>query len=112
MRSKCNNSLRIIVAALALGGSCAAAIADEVTDRSQDPNLWAAPGGDQALTRHSALKSINASNVRHLQMVDRKSTRLNSSHLGISYAVFCLKKKKKKKYNYKVITNNRETHPH
>src|SRR5258705_10181660 len=28
-------------------------------------------------------------------MVDRKSTRLNSSHLGISYAVFCLKKKKK-----------------
>src|SRR5436853_2269277 len=28
---------------------------------------------------------------------DRKSTRLNSSHLGISYAVFCLKKKKNKK---------------
>src|SRR5262245_63573286 len=28
---------------------------------------------------------------------DRKSTRLNSSHLGISYAVFCLKKKTKKK---------------
>src|SRR5256885_6612422 len=31
--------------------------------------------------------------VQHL--VDRKSTRLNSSHLVISYAVFCLKKKKK-----------------
>src|ERR1022692_1773682 len=30
-------------------------------------------------------------------MADRKSTRLNSSHLVISYAVFCLKKKKKKK---------------
>src|SRR5256885_11660349 len=29
--------------------------------------------------------------------IDRKSTRLNSSHLVISYAVFCLKKKKKKK---------------
>src|SRR5690349_23283108 len=28
--------------------------------------------------------------------VDRKSTRLNSSHVEISYAVFCLKKKKKK----------------
>src|SRR5262245_64965964 len=27
--------------------------------------------------------------------LDRKSTRLNSSHLGISYAVFCLKKKKR-----------------
>src|SRR5437899_8222869 len=35
---------------------------------------------------------------QQLQAVDRdrKSTRLNSSHLGISYAVFCLKKKKKK----------------
>src|SRR5439155_22730261 len=29
--------------------------------------------------------------------LDRKSTRLNSSHVAISYAVFCLKKKKKKK---------------
>src|SRR5690625_6943451 len=29
---------------------------------------------------------------------DRKSTRLNSSHVAISYAVFCLKKKKKKAY--------------
>src|SRR5690349_24481638 len=31
--------------------------------------------------------------------VDRKSTRLNSSHVEISYAVFCLKKKKKKTHN-------------
>src|SRR2546427_7038381 len=31
-------------------------------------------------------------------VVDRKSTRLNSSHSQISYAVFCLKKKKKKPY--------------
>src|SRR5947209_15533408 len=31
--------------------------------------------------------------------IDRKSTRLNSSHANISYAVFCLKKKKKKKQN-------------
>src|SRR5689334_25290019 len=30
-------------------------------------------------------------------LVDRKSTRLNSSHSSISYAVFCLKKKKNKK---------------
>src|SRR5438477_7851820 len=30
---------------------------------------------------------------------DRKSTRLNSSHMSISYAVFCLKKKKKITYN-------------
>src|SRR5690242_1019415 len=32
-----------------------------------------------------------------MQHQDRKSTRLNSSHMSISYAVFCLKKKKKKK---------------
>src|SRR5690606_42055921 len=31
---------------------------------------------------------------RHLAKIDRKSTRLNSSHVKISYAVFCLKKKK------------------
>src|SRR3712207_7706941 len=31
--------------------------------------------------------------------LDRKSTRLNSSHANISYAVFCLKKKKKNKCN-------------
>src|SRR5262245_62652793 len=33
-------------------------------------------------------------NFKVTGMIDRKSTRLNSSHLGISYAVFCLKKKK------------------
>src|SRR5947199_6256532 len=38
---------------------------------------------------------------------DRKSTRLNSSHLGISYAVFCLKKKKKKNKNSRQNTQNK-----
>src|SRR3712207_8478789 len=33
---------------------------------------------------------------------DRKSTRLNSSHANISYAVFCLKKKKKSELQYKL----------
>src|SRR5947209_15363702 len=35
--------------------------------------------------------------------IDRKSTRLNSSHANISYAVFCLKKKKNKKKNHTQI---------
>src|SRR5205814_7677766 len=35
---------------------------------------------------------------------DRKSTRLNSSHLGISYAVFCLKKKKKSSTEMSLIS--------
>src|SRR5690625_6871689 len=32
--------------------------------------------------------------IFHAAVIDRKSTRLNSSHVAISYAVFCLKKKK------------------
>src|SRR5439155_25295908 len=36
--------------------------------------------------------------LRSADARDRKSTRLNSSHVAISYAVFCLKKKKKKQY--------------
>src|SRR5690349_23516720 len=40
--------------------------------------------------------------------IDRKSTRLNSSHVEISYAVFCLKKKKNKKVN-RNVSNNRKT---
>src|SRR5690625_6364443 len=45
------------------------------------------------------LKTIIKENLR-----DRKSTRLNSSHVAISYAVFCLKKKKKKKQKHNVYT--------
>src|SRR5690625_3433963 len=37
---------------------------------------------------------------------DRKSTRLNSSHVAISYAVFCLKKKTTKNYNTRSIESN------
>src|SRR3712207_8235762 len=44
-----------------------------------------------------------------VQVIDRKSTRLNSSHANISYAVFCLKKKNKKAYIFQMndkIRNN------
>src|SRR5690242_21456659 len=43
---------------------------------------------------------------------DRKSTRLNSSHMSISYAVFCLKKKKKKNNNTTQINTHQETPNH
>src|SRR5262245_63479521 len=46
--------------------------------------------GQQAQVR----RGIRSIPVGSLSEPDRKSTRLNSSHLGISYAVFCLKKKK------------------
>src|SRR6266481_8875775 len=39
---------------------------------------------------------------------DRKSTRLNSSHSSISYAVFCLKKKKKKITQHQTINKNKK----
>src|SRR5256885_6925835 len=51
----------------------------------------------RTLTRQTARpERRNATLVRHFgqRVGDRKSTRLNSSHLVISYAVFCLKKKK------------------
>src|SRR5256885_8629220 len=38
--------------------------------------------------------------------IDRKSTRLNSSHLVISYAVFCLKKKKIKNISHSCLPNS------
>src|SRR2546427_8569952 len=44
---------------------------------------------------------------RAFSSADRKSTRLNSSHSQISYAVFCLKKKKKKRHN--TCSNHRYT---
>src|SRR5215204_6758029 len=53
-----------------------------------------AVGGVPAL-HGGALDQLGWRLARHA--LDRKSTRLNSSHTVISYAVFCLKKKKKKK---------------
>src|SRR5256886_16317605 len=56
----------------------------------------AVAGGAGLLARDHALLSQQAIHQRGLADVraDRKSTRLNSSHSQISYAVFCLKKKK------------------
>src|SRR5256885_3506683 len=48
-----------------------------------------------SVMRHSVVKSSPAMEAAFCSAVDRKSTRLNSSHLVISYAVFCLKKKKR-----------------
>src|SRR5205814_9064370 len=53
--------------------------------------------GEVERPRRSAGLAPRAHNLFPRSGGDRKSTRLNSSHLGISYAVFCLKKKKKKK---------------
>src|SRR2546427_9338132 len=57
-----------------------------------DKMLSEAPPSREAVT--TSLTWLDSVDVK----IDRKSTRLNSSHSQISYAVFCLKKKKKKKY--------------
>src|SRR2546422_10835929 len=54
------------------------------------------PGGVAREGPHTARAELEAGHRRE----DRKSTRLNSSHGYISYAVFCLKKKKKKRTRY------------
>src|SRR5207249_8953587 len=46
-----------------------------------------------------------------LDRVDRKSTRLNSSHVSISYAVFCLKKKSNNKLTFAAVVNHVVTNP-
>src|SRR5256885_12513371 len=56
--------------------------------RGAPAQLWAAAEGRPGLRSSRGGRAARG---------DRKSTRLNSSHLVISYAVFCLKKKKKKK---------------
>src|SRR5205814_2684172 len=52
-----------------------------------------APAGCNDLIQPTRQKSRQAFGSSPALGADRKSTRLNSSHLGISYAVFCLKKK-------------------
>src|SRR5690242_21307211 len=49
----------------------------------------------RAKARDPAGVSIRIALHKEVDDLDRKSTRLNSSHMSISYAVFCLKKKKK-----------------
>src|SRR5690554_7209449 len=84
-------SLRMLIAA-SLGPAALPAI-DAV---AQDYTTWRSYAGGAHSSQYSALDQINKSNVHRLEVAwkDRKSTRLNSSHVRISYAVFCLKKKK------------------
>src|SRR5690554_7614585 len=59
-------------------------------------------GGDSESGSFNSSSCQSSDNLlRVCSCQDRKSTRLNSSHVRISYAVFCLKKKKKKQYKTK-----------
>src|SRR5438874_9299412 len=66
---------------------------------------WEFPARDRLAANHSAIQGHDPSatvsprpeSQNDLLRADRKSTRLNSSHVEISYAVFCLKKKKERR---------------
>src|SRR5207253_10146369 len=62
------------------------------------PNVEPAPFGGSATGQPDDCR-LRGVVVAVQPGADRKSTRLNSSHVAISYAVFCLKKKKKNKHN-------------
>src|SRR5207253_11226156 len=74
----------------ALGGGPAGRVLEPALAHLHVPVAEFRPGELVNGARHLA-------EVVALQLLDRKSTRLNSSHVAISYAVFCLKKKIKKK---------------
>src|SRR5207249_5586761 len=78
------DSLKEARAALEAGRMTPAAF-KQAEDRAVDEAI--------ALQENAGLSVVTDGELRR----DRKSTRLNSSHVSISYAVFCLKKKKKKK---------------
>src|SRR2546428_5665665 len=61
--------------------------------------------------RKAGLQHEARERLAHVPQADRKSTRLNSSHDQISYAVFCLKKKKKTNHQATVRTSHTSTTP-
>src|SRR2546422_4055202 len=73
--------------------------ATALEERSTTP-LWDRTGTTRtAASRRAARAPLPVDWDVDVSQEDRKSTRLNSSHGYISYAVFCLKKKKKKRYS-------------
>src|SRR6266487_280705 len=91
------------VAPAAAQGVTSAAVSGRLTDESHAPveqavvNLINTSNGQRYSTRSTADGRFYFENAQvggpYTLEVDRKSTRLNSSHPSISYAVFCLKKK-------------------
>src|SRR3712207_8620249 len=72
------------------GTEGATAVGTELDHRNR---LWVA-GGSTGEARVYNARTGTLRRTYQLAPADRKSTRLNSSHANISYAVFCLKKKK------------------
>src|SRR5256885_3902893 len=93
----------------------AAAASIGVGPRRLAGRCWMSPGWSKKTIAPPAASASTASPIQASRRGrrDRKSTRLNSSHLVISYAVFCLKKKKKNKQilYYLLSAHIQTTHP-
>src|SRR3712207_8371185 len=72
--------------------------------RAQGQGSHCRPGIAAALAGVSSRAAKTARDLAQAAWIDRKSTRLNSSHANISYAVFCLKKKN---YLYLLVSFSR-----
>src|SRR5215813_15041541 len=80
-------------------GRCSHPLVREGEVRPTDPDHMPIRLSANILHRQFGLGLSRLPHVGGFGRPDRKSTRLNSSHVRISYAVFCLKKKKKKQNN-------------
>src|SRR5207302_4136189 len=90
-----HDALPIFVQAMALEGLVELTPASPAGRRAAARLLSQASRSPRAAVRARARRLVTAigRESRDARRVDRKSTRLNSSHVKISYAVFCLKKK-------------------
>src|SRR5688572_31675531 len=76
----------------------------------RSPESWSTVALSATATGASSIGWIVMLAVATVSLQDRKSTRLNSSHSQISYAVFCLKKKKNKKAKQYIVRLHPHTH--
>src|SRR5437773_8415453 len=90
-----------------LAGSLAAALTPTLARAAARPVtvgfIYVGPKNDYGWNQSHAVAAKKVAQLEGVKIIDRKSTRLNSSHITISYAVFCLKKKKKKQQRNKAI---------
>src|SRR5207244_13144058 len=88
------SSITIVHATSSRPGGVPAAVSSPATDIVRQPP-WAAASSSSGLVLPpgSPMRDGREKGSREELLADRKSTRLNSSHQIISYAVFCLKKK-------------------
>src|SRR5256885_7187589 len=103
-----------IAGAEGLTGSGAAAVSrlsdTRIGDEKNSAPMASMRGTNRSFT-HCSTKRLGASKRSSPDGADRKSTRLNSSHLVISYAVFCLKKKRHSPMPYVTCSRYRRRQP-